>query len=224
MFFREGAFPLETKKTTFFAKNVIGKCSVSCIFVFCTLRTITSGLRSPSLLLASWTRGYFRSECWTSGETMAALRVNCSLAPTHGRWARGWTGRKYRFSSFRYGQIWNRTPPTRFGGACSTSLLRKCGRGFIRNKLISVCSNQRSLLWIRLSNAQENLHISQTCFKWYLQLAASAVTQGCCCSKVHSVTTLQGGTWHARPQSYAAHSVIVTSRNAGSTVFTNALG
>ena len=43
----------------------------------------TGGLRSPSLLLASWTTGYFRSECWTSGESMAALRVNCFPAPKH---------------------------------------------------------------------------------------------------------------------------------------------
>ena len=46
--------------------------------------------------------GCFGSECCTGGESMAAPRVNCSLAPTQLCRARGWTGRKYRFSSFRH--------------------------------------------------------------------------------------------------------------------------
>ena len=47
-------------------------------------------------------RGCFRSEFCAGGESVAAPRVNCSLATIHRRWARGWTGHKYRFSSLRY--------------------------------------------------------------------------------------------------------------------------
>jgi len=65
-------------------------------------------------------RSYFRSECCTGGESMAAPRVNCFLAPIHQRRAQGWTGRKYRFSSLRCGPTGNRTHTARFGGACST--------------------------------------------------------------------------------------------------------
>ena len=68
-----------------------------------SLRSVTSGLRRLSpLACAVDPRGYFRSECCTGGESLAAPRVNFILAPAHQRRARGWTGRKHRFSSLRY--------------------------------------------------------------------------------------------------------------------------
>jgi len=38
-------------------------------------------------------RGYFRSECWTGGESMAGPPVNCLLVLSEQHRARGWTGR-----------------------------------------------------------------------------------------------------------------------------------
>ena len=40
--------------------------------------------------------------CCIDDETMAAPRVICSLAPSHQRWARGWTGGMCRLSNLRY--------------------------------------------------------------------------------------------------------------------------
>jgi len=42
---------------------------------------------------------------------MAAPRVNLFLAPTYQRRARGWIGRKYRFSSLQYDPTGPRTQP-----------------------------------------------------------------------------------------------------------------
>jgi len=39
------------------------------------------------------------------------------------RCARGWTGRKYRFSSVWYDPVGNRTQPASFGGACSINYI-----------------------------------------------------------------------------------------------------
>jgi len=49
----------------------------------------------------SGSRGYFRNECCTGGESVAALRANRLLTPIHQRQAQGCTTRKYIFSSLR---------------------------------------------------------------------------------------------------------------------------
>ena len=72
-------------------------------------------------------RGCFRSECFTGGKLVAALRLNRFLVhinthpnPIHKCQARGWTGRKYCFSSIWHNLTVNWTQPTCLYGACST--------------------------------------------------------------------------------------------------------
>jgi len=91
-------------------------CSLLALF-----RSVTSGSAAPiSTNLRRGPRRHFPIECYTASDSMAAPRMN--LAPTHQRQARGWTGRKYRFSSLQYDPTGSdRTHPTRFGGACSSN-------------------------------------------------------------------------------------------------------
>jgi len=83
-------------------------------------RRATSGLRRSSPLACA-PRGYFRRECHPGGESLAARCMNNSFAPIHQRRARGWTGRKYRFTILRYDSIGNRTQPASFSGVFSTN-------------------------------------------------------------------------------------------------------
>jgi len=60
-----------------------------------SIRSVTSGL--AAILAFS---GQAATFAMSDGESVAALRVNRSLALTHQGWARGWTDRKYRFQVF----------------------------------------------------------------------------------------------------------------------------
>ena len=49
---------------------------------------------------------------------MSASRVNCYFLPTHQRRARGWIGRKCRFSRLRHYATGNRTRAKAFVARC----------------------------------------------------------------------------------------------------------
>jgi len=58
-----------------------------------------SSAASISTYLRRGPLSYFRSECWTGGESMAAPLVNCLLAPPHHHRARGWAGLFFKSSA-----------------------------------------------------------------------------------------------------------------------------
>jgi len=57
--------------------------SVSFILAFSLLAEWHEWSAQPVSTLRRGTRGHVRSECFMSGESMPAPRVNCSLPPSH---------------------------------------------------------------------------------------------------------------------------------------------
>jgi len=99
-------------------QNVNRYCSVLFKIVFCTSFGVTSGLQQPYLFASAMSHAAYHSGCCTDGESIATLRMNRTLAPTHQCRARG---RMYRFWSLRHDPTGNRNHPTSFSGACSTN-------------------------------------------------------------------------------------------------------
>jgi len=79
--------------------------SISFIHGFCTpsFRSAARDLRRRGPL------GYFRCECCTGGESVAAARMNRWLVTTHQRRARGCTAHKY---GFFFGMTWPGIEPS----------------------------------------------------------------------------------------------------------------
>jgi len=99
------------------SRNVFTKVKFSQLVVQYTERkkTLSAPLEQEAFAVNHWWR------CLTGFESMAALRFNCTIAPTYQRRARGWTIRKYRFSSLRYDPTGNRTKRWWRVVACSTN-------------------------------------------------------------------------------------------------------
>jgi len=82
------------------------------ILVFVCFRSVTSGLRRPSLACAMGHAAAFIVNAGHGGESMAAPSLIRSFAPNHQHRARGRTGHKNRFSSMSLWALVARTLTT----------------------------------------------------------------------------------------------------------------